>query len=144
LGRTRALVSLLGIYIAFVFDSTFIYFKEISNLIKFVNETFYVRVALFIIVYILVFIILNRSLLKARLNMKEVSIITVFIITILQLGLLISILANMIPVGSFSIVPALFIKFFATKTALFYWVVLPILIMIFLKNNKKKSSSISA
>ena len=137
LGRTRALISLLGIYIAFVFDTTFVYLRNVNNLIRFSPAIYITRIVLFLAVYFIVFFILNRSIVKSRLTLKEVSFISVFVISVLQLGLLISIITNMLPAEVLSIFPSFFSNYFATKTALFYWGILPVVILLFMRNKKR-------
>jgi len=135
LGRTRALVSLLGIYIAYVFNATFIYFSELYRWIP-LKDTNLIRVVALLVVYLGVFYILDRSLVKARLTLKEASFFSVFIISVLQLGLLISIITNTLSYEMLAYFPGPFLLYFSTKTALFYWAIVPILMLIFLKRHE--------
>src|SRR3989338_9417047 len=57
LGRTRAVMSLLAIYVAFTLDRLFPYFTEIKNMVSGDIADYWIRTSLFLIVYILVFII---------------------------------------------------------------------------------------
>src|SRR3989338_330702 len=57
LGRTRAVMSLLAVYVAFTFDRLFPYFTEIKNMVSGDIADYWIRTSLFLIVYILVFII---------------------------------------------------------------------------------------
>lgn len=134
LGRTRALVSLLGIYIAYVFNATFVYFSELYKWIP-LKDTNLIRVATLLAVYLVVFYILNRSLVKARLTLKEASFFSVFIISVLQLGLLISIITNTLSPEMLGYFSGPFLSYFSTKSALFYWAIAPILVLIFLKKH---------
>ena len=133
LGRTRALLSLLGIYIAYVFNETFVYFNQLYSWIPVKNISL-IRVGLFILVYAVIFFILNRSLVKTRLTLKEASFISVFFISILQLGLLISIIANLLGPDIVGRFPSIFKIYFGTKTALFYWSIIPLVGLIFMRN----------
>lgn len=139
LGRTRALISLLGIYIAYSIMSVFPYLDRLHNLIRISPELYITRVGLFLFVYVIVFAVLNNSLVKSRLNLKDASFFSVSIISILQLGLLITIITNIIPLsvlkvsGSLSYVS----EYFSTNEALFYWFLVPIVVVSFMRGGKK-------
>jgi hypothetical protein len=135
LGRTRALVSLLGIYIAFVFNSTFIYFGQLYEWIP-IQDTQLIRIGLFLLVYFLVFAILNKSLVKTRLTLREASFFSVFLISILQLGLLISIITNLLSDNYLVYLPPIFLTYFGSGLALFYWSIAPIVILLFMRRQE--------
>lgn len=142
LGRTRALISLLGIYIAYAIMSVFPYLDQLHDLIKFSPQLYITRVALFLFIYIIVFAILNGSLVKSRLTIKDASFLSVSIISILQLGLLITIITNIVPVSALKISGNLsgLTEYFATNDALFYWFLVSIIIVSFMKGDKKHRS----
>ncbi len=143
LGRTRALVSLLGIYIAYAIMSVFPYLDRLHDLIKISSELYITRVALFLLIYIIVFAVLNRSLVKSRLTIKDASFFAVFIISILQLAILITIITNIVPVSVLKISGNLsyLSEYFSTNEALFYWFLAPIVVVSFMKKDKKSRSS---
>src|SRR3989338_11024106 len=143
LGRTRALISLLGIYIAYAIMSVFPYLDRLHDFIKILPELYITRVGLFLFVYVLVFAVLNRSLIKNRLTIKEASFLSVSIISILQLGLLITIITNIVPVSALKISGNLsyFSEYFSTHEALFYWFLAPMVVVSFMGGNKKHRSS---
>ena len=143
LGRTRALISLLGIYIAYAIMSVFPYLDRLHELIKVSPELYITRVGLFLFIYVIVFAVLNRSLVKSHLNLKDASFLSVSIISVLQLGLLITIITNIIPVSVLKIPGNLsyFSDYFSTNEVLFYWFLIPILIVSFMKGNKKHRES---
>ncbi len=132
LGRTRALISLLGIYIAYVFNETFIYFSQLYSWIPIKNVNI-VRTGIFIIMYAIIFFVLNRSLAKTRLTLREASLVSVFLISILQLGLLLSITANLLKGDIATHLPVIFLTYFGTKAALFYWSVAPLAALLFMR-----------
>jgi hypothetical protein len=138
LGRTRALISLLGIYIAYAIMSVFPYLDRLHDLIKVSPELYITRVGLFLFVYVIVFVVLNRSLVKNRLTLKDASFFSVSIISILQLGLLITIITNIVPVSSLKISGNLsgLTEYLSTNEALFYWFLAPIVVVFFMKGNK--------
>lgn len=136
LGRTRALISLLSIYIAFVFQYTFPYYSNIFESVTFTQDPGLIRVGIFLLIYVAAFFILNRSLLKSRLSLDETSIFWVLIISVLQLGLLSSIILNTIPTLALPGVPTAFINYLATSQALFYWATVPLIVLLFIKSKK--------
>ncbi len=136
LGRTRALISLLAIYVAYAIHTSFPYLDRLHELIKISPDLYVTRVVLFLLFYIVTFFILNRSLVKHRLNLNEASFFSVALISVLQLALLITIIMNIVPVTVFKISND-WTQFFATNEALFYWFLAPIVIVSFLKREKK-------
>lgn len=139
LGRTRALLSLLGIYIAYAIMSVFPYLDLLHDAIRISPELYITRAGLFLCVYIIIFGILNRSLVKGRLTLKDASFVSVSVISILQLGLLITIITNIVPVSALKTSGnlAYLFEYFSTNEALFYWFLVPILVISFMKRGKK-------
>ena len=143
LGRTRALISLLGIYIAYAIMSVFPYLDRLHDLIRISPELYITRVGVFLFVYIAVFTILNNSLVKGRLTLKDASFLSVSVISIMQLGLLITIITNIVPVSALKVYGSLsyFSEYFSTHEALFYWFLAPIVVVSFMKGSKKHRES---
>lgn len=139
LGRTRALISLLGIYIAYAIMSVFPYLDRLHDFIKISPELYITRAGLFLFVYVIVFAVLNGSLVKGRLTIKDASFFSVLVISVMQLGLLITIITNIVPVSALKISGNLsgFTEYFSTNEALFYWFLAPIVIVSFMRGNKK-------
>jgi len=141
LGRTKALISLLGIYVALAFDAAFPYLEELHNILPVRIELYTLRVVVFLLVYLLVFGILNNSFARGRLTLKESSIISVGVISLSQIGLLIAVITNIIPDKIIEKMPEYLSAYFATKEALFYWIIVPIIILMFLRKGKRKNSA---
>jgi|SRR3989344_1105705 len=139
LGRTRALISLLGIYVAYAIVSVFPYLDRLHEAMRISSELYITRVGLFLLVYVVVFSVLNRSLVKNRLTLKDASFFSVSVISILQLGLLITIITNIVPVNVLNISGNLsgLTEYFSTNEALFYWFLVPIIVILFMKKDKK-------
>ncbi|MDO8483276.1 MAG: hypothetical protein Q7S86_05690, partial [bacterium] len=139
LGRTRALISLLGIYIAYAITSVFPYLDRLHDLIKVSPELYVTRVGLFLFFYVLSFAVLNGSVVKNRLTLKDASFLSISIISIMQLGLLITIITNIVPVSALKIPGNLsgLTEYFSTNEALFYSFLAPILVVSFMKGEKK-------
>ncbi|OGN00406.1 MAG: hypothetical protein A2651_01850 [Candidatus Yanofskybacteria bacterium RIFCSPHIGHO2_01_FULL_42_12] len=139
LGRTKALVSLLSIYVALAFDATFPYLEKLYTLLPFNEDTYYTaRLTLFLLVYLVVFAILNNSFAKGRFTLKESSIISVGVISLSQIGLLVAVITNIIPDNIIERMPEYLSTYFSSKEALFYWIIIPVIILVFLKKGKKE------
>ena len=141
LGRTKALISLLGIYVALAFDAAFPYLQELHDLVGIIKEMYTTRVILLLVIYLLVFAILNKSFASKRLTLNDSSIISVSVISLAQIGLLIAVITNIIPNEIIDNLPEYLSAYFATKEALFFWIIIPILTLIFLKRGKRKNSA---
>jgi len=134
LGRTRAVMSLLAIYVAFTFDRLFPYFPEIKNMISGDISDYWIRVGIFLTVYILVFIIFNFSLLRKRFSSSEFSLFGILLVSLLQLGFVGSILFSYLPAElalkwSFG-----FYNYLGTQQALFFWSIVPLPALLFLRS----------
>lgn len=133
LGKTRLLVSLLAIYIAYVLETLFPYLSYINDALNLNYDVSYIRIGLFFAVYIIVFAILNGSVVKARLTMSETSLMIVGLISTLQLGLLISIITNSLSATILRQVPEYILPFFYGQQALFVWFLLPVVSLLFIR-----------
>ena len=140
LGKTKALISLLGIYVALAFDAAFPYLAQLHDLVGLTEEIYTTRIVVFMLIYLLTFAILNNSFAKARFTMKESSIVSVGIISLAQIGLLVAVITNIIPDEIIEKMPDYLSAYFSTKEALFFWIVVPIIILLFLRKGKRKNS----
>ena len=139
LGKTKALISLLGIYVALAFDATFPYLAQLHDLVGLTEEIYTTRIIVFMLVYLVTFAILNNSFARARFTMKESSIISVGVISLAQIGLLVAIITNIIPDEIIEKMPEYLSAYFSTKEALFFWIVAPIILLIFLRKSREDS-----
>lgn len=127
LGRTKAVVSFLGVYIAYAVYSVFPFWEWLHKAIKLSPALYLTQIGFFLIAYLIVFLILNKSLVKNRMTIGEASFFAVSIISILQLGLLMTIILNILSVDVVAkILPAYLARFFITPSAMFYWFIAPI------------------
>ncbi len=126
LGRTRAVISLVSVYIAFTLNALFPYFNELKNLIKFSVDDYIIRSFLFLVVYAVIFLVLNYSFISKKFSSADFSLFSVILLSVLQLGLLASIITSFLPqeVGMKFMGPAY--SFLASGRALFYWSLTPI------------------
>src|SRR3989344_9366860 len=97
LGKTKVLISLLGIYVALAFDAAFPYLEQLHNALPVEVEIYVTRLAVFMLMYLLTFAILNKSFASKRLTLKDSSIISVSVVSLTQIGLLVAVITNIIP-----------------------------------------------
>ena len=95
LGRTRVLISLLAVYVAFTLQAVFPYFAYLQEMLS--KDLSTLRVGVFLLLYLITFGLLNRSVLLARFNLSEAAFFSVVFMGIIQLGLLVSIILNLAP-----------------------------------------------
>lgn len=136
LGRTRMLLALVSIYMAAFIEPLFPYFGQLKTYFKTVPD-YWLRVGLFLALYLIVFGILNRSILKHRLSLKETSIFGVGVLAISQVGLLASIIVTYLPAGVLVAGDAKALKYFTTKNAQFVWAILPLVLALFLRGRRE-------
>ena len=141
LGKTKALISLLGIYVALAFDAAFPYLEQLHDALPVEVEIYATRLAVFMLMYLITFAILNKSFASKRLTLKDSSIISVSVISLTQIGLLIAVITNIIPDEIIEKMPEYLSAYFASKEALFVWVIIPILLLIFMRKSKRKNAA---
>lgn len=133
IGRTRAILSLFSIYVAFVVEKFFPYFDNLQVLIGESVSLYWLRVSVFAAAYVLASLVFNYSFVKKRISSADFSLSAVILITTLQLGFLASILLGFLPESlgiqwSFG-----FYYYFVSPSASFLWSVMPIISIVFLK-----------
>lgn len=133
LGRTRAVMSLLAVYVAFAFVSLFPYFYEIQKIVSGKIAEHWVRIGLFLVVYILVFIMFNFSLLRKRFSSSEFSLFGILLISLLQLGFVASFIFSSLPPELALKWSFRFYDYLATQQALFFWAIAPLPALLFLR-----------
>lgn len=139
LGRTKAVVSFLGVYIAYAVYSVFPFWEWLHKAIKFSPKLYLTQIGFFLVVYLIVFLILNKSLVKSRMTIGEASFFAVSIISVLQLGLLMTIILNILSVEVVAkIVPAYLARFFITSSAMFYWFIAPIPALLLVRRGRER------
>ena len=137
LGRTRTLISVLAIYVAFALQTIFPFFGWLLKHQSFTNDLPTLRIFIFFILYAIVFGLLNRSILKTRFNLGESSFVSVVLMGLVQLGFIVSIVLNLAP-SFYDIstrVPADFLPYIGNQLALFIWALIPCGLLIFQKRS---------
>lgn len=137
LGRTRTLVSVLSLYVAFALQTIFPFFGWLMKQQSFANDLPTLRVFVFLILYAVSFGLLNRSILKSRFNLSEASFLSVVLMGFVQLGFILSIILNLAP-SFYNIadrIPYGLDAFLSGQRALFAWALVPILLLLFQKSS---------
>jgi hypothetical protein len=133
LGRTKAVISLLSIYIAFAFDRLFPYLENLQAVIGNSMEIAWLRIGLFITVYIIVILIFKFSFISKKLSSAEFSLFSTVIVSLIQFGFLFSIVFSILPVSITWQLPSALQIYFGSPQALFIWAMLPLPSLLFLK-----------
>lgn len=95
-GKTRALLSLLAIYVAFTLATLFPFQDTVTARVPERWQPFALA-GLFLVLYVVVFFVLSRTLRRSRVAMGEISVIAVLLISIVQVGLLAAMAASLLP-----------------------------------------------
>lgn len=133
LGRTKVVLSLFSIYIAFAFEKLFPYGNNLNNLIGNRLPTHWIHLVLFFGAYLVVFVIFSNSFIKRRLSSSEYSLIGILILSLIQFGFMASIVLNILPENLAREWSFGFYNFFATPTALFLWALTPLPVLLFIR-----------
>ena len=150
LGRSRMLLALLSLYAAVFLESHFLYFDKRSELFSAIGVSasgrknlpdYWLHLGLFLLIYGVVFGVLNRSFLKHRLTLAESAVFAVVLIAIAEMGFLATILVGYFPEAWFNKIPLKLLPYFATEKAQFWWAVIPILALLFSKKKKDAGSA---
>lgn len=136
-GRTRALVSLLSIYVAYMLTVLFPFLPWIAGKLPEASSSLG-AVGLFIVLYALTFVILSQSMLKGRLTLGEISLWQVLIISVVQIGLLASICVSLIPTASGEQLLGPMYRWFGGQRALWAWAVASLLIVPFMRSRRSR------
>lgn len=138
LGKSRMLLALLSLYVAVFLESHFVYFDKLRGVIKNIPD-YWLHFGLFLLIYVIVFGILNRSVLKHRLTLAESSIFAAMLIALVEIGFLSTILFSYFPPEFLKQVPSSIIPFFATKNAQFWWALVSLAALLLSKKKKEHS-----
>jgi len=133
LGRTRAILSLLSLYSAFVIIKLFPYFEKIEDLIGKEVEAYWIKLGIFLTAFIIIFVIFSFSFLSKRMASSEFSLFWIILISIIQFGFLISIVLSLLPEEIATAWSFGFYNYFGTSTALFVWAISPLPVLIFIR-----------
>lgn len=140
-GKTRMLLAILSTYIAFLVTLFFPFYSVIKAKAGFIPEVFWPQVAVFFVIFFMAFYVLNKSVLRSKISLKESSPMIILWLSMVETGFLVSIFFSYgVPEWpAFKISPWL-TTYFATGLAHFVWSVLPLLSILFVKPGRRSSS----
>lgn len=135
-GRTKAMVSLLAIYVAYMLTVLFPFLGRVQGMVP---EQYRVltAVGIFLVLYVATFLLLSHSMLRFRLSSGEISIVQVVVISIVQIGLLTCITLSLIPADAGERIAGQAWKYFGTDLALWCWAAASLAILPFMKARRR-------
>lgn len=137
LGKTRAFISLIGIYMAFVFDTLFPYLGELYKFTNFPRPMYELRAIMFLGLYAAICILLNRSFFKGRFTLKEHAFWVVTLLNLVQVGFLTSVFISFYPTEVGERYLGLAFPFFGSQLSLFLWSMAPLILLPFFRHKKE-------
>lgn len=139
LGKTRMILAILSLYIAAFLESRFIWLDRVREIKIFEGKhDFWLHLSLFFVIYLISFAILNRSTLKHRFTLSEVSVLSLLGIAFFEMGFLATIILGYFPPELTERIPPLIAPYFVTKTAQFIWAALSLLILLAIKRKRSE------
>ncbi|HXV27175.1 MAG TPA: hypothetical protein VD862_04100 [Candidatus Paceibacterota bacterium] len=135
-GKTRAILSLLSIYVAYALTLLFPSTQWLEQLAP-ENDRPLVLTGLFVVLYLAVFGLLNLSVLKRRLTLGELSIPKVLLVSVVQIGLLASVTVSLLPPELTNETLDILKPYLAGRGALFGWAVLAVVILPFMREKRR-------
>ena len=137
-GRSRILIGLLSLYAARVLELGFPYFTQAQELLK--KQTLvphfsqsWLHLAVLVVFAMIIFLLLQRSVLRNRLSVADAAILPVAILSFLAMGFFTSLAFIYLPSGLYQSFRPDIQQYFTSPIAQFWWAVAPILALIFLK-----------
>jgi len=140
MGRDRAIVVIVSIYMALaVVDYVPFVEKLISG--SALEELFIFKIVSFLIVFMVLFFLLAQSALLNTIASRSAtkSWWQAILFSFLQIGLLISIVLSFLPEQSLSALSEFTRLMFATETASFIWIILPIVTMVLIRKPRRRA-----
>lgn len=134
-GKTRAILSLLSVYIAYAL--TVLYpFRAWTEQFVAPESRPLIPTGVFIVSYLFVFGVLNLSVLRRRLSLGEISFVKVLIISVIQIGLMASMIASLLP-GEVTEQFGAWRPYILGGPVLFAWTVVAVLILPFMREKRR-------
>ncbi len=136
-GRTKALISLLSIFVAYTLTVLFPFLDLVSGRL---NDQIRpaAGVLLFLGLYILVFLLLTHSAMQARMTLGEISFWQVLVISVVQIGLLASIATSLIPPALAERSFGSLVPYLAGQRVLWGWAGAAVLILPFMRAKSRE------
>lgn len=135
-GRTKALISLLSIYVAYVLTALFPFMPWLTERTP-KNFQPVLGIGIFIVLYVVTFLVLSKSLTRTRLRMGEITLWQVALISVVQIGLLASIGASFVPEETGRQYLGVLYPWLGGSRAPWVWAAVSLLIMPFMHNRRR-------
>lgn len=134
LGRDRIIVILVSIYMSLAVVNAAPYLSSGATEVG-IGSFFVLKVSAFIILFISLFFLLSRSALLATIASSDThgAWWQVLLFSFLHVGLLTAITLSFLPTSSLNTLAPLTRSLFSGNTALFLWIIAPILAMVLIK-----------
>lgn len=142
MGKTKMLLAILSTYIAFLVAWSFPFYEVIKGAVPFWAKPFWPQAVVFWTIFLFSFFILNRSILRPKMSLREVSPLMILWLSMVETGFLISVMLSygQPEIPNFYLSPWL-IDYFGTTTARFVWSLLPVVSIFFVKPSRRSSSA---
>jgi len=143
LGRDRIIVILVSIYMSLAVATNAPFLRDIGfqeNINNTLNSLFFVKISMFLFVFILLFFLLSRSALLKTIGTSDDSgrWWHVILFSFLHVGLIISIVLSFLPPDAVNNLSPLMRQIFTSDIGRFIWIVGPILAMIVIRGKSEK------
>ncbi len=135
IGKTRALMSLLAIYVALTLTNLFPYFENVIQAVPDSFEPYFIKVGLFFVLYVVAFFILYKSSLK-RLSMGDMGLPKVMLVSFLQIGFIGAVMASFIPESVAKNSLSFMYPFIGSSLSLFIWSLVSLAILPLMKEKR--------
>lgn len=134
LGRDRVIVILISVYMALAVVDAAPFLDSVRGAAG-ADQFGVFRVAIFAVVFILLFFLMSQSALLSTIASTDTrgAWWQVIVFSMLQVGLLISIVLSFLPAGATTHLAPMTQKIFVQDTSRFLWIIAPIVAMILLK-----------
>ncbi len=140
LGRDRIIVIMVGLYMALAIVGNTPFLQDFTAKID--VQGFGFKFSIFVGLFVVFFFLLSNSALSDALNGYKISKkgnwIQTLLISILHVGLLISIVLSFIPADSVAILSSVTQKIFLADMSRFLWLIMPIAAMILFQGGGKR------
>jgi len=136
LGKSKLVIGIVSIYISSFLERLFPYHNELTGVFGQI-EDYWIRIGLLVFFYLIVFLLLNKSMARSRLTLKEISFFAIIPLSILQTGFIISIILTLLPSSILDSLSPYIIQYFGAPKAQFAWALLPLISFMFLGKRKK-------
>ena len=134
IGKTKALVSLLSVFVAYLLTVLFPFLDWLTNHVN-LPASLPTMVVVFAGLYVATFFLLSSSMIGGRLTLGEISLTKVVLISIVQLGLISSIVITLAPVEFARATFGPAYPYLAGSRTLWIWAAASVAIMPFMRQD---------